>query len=692
MTPSPRQPSGDACGPQAALSVGALLDRLKKADLGIAWRFWSGQESGSLPRTQKKMRTDLEAWLEEPGRVMDRVEQLGRSHQSLFDLLLGAPQFELTMGEIVAAKDLAYLSSYDLEAGLEQMRRQALVQECAARRVSVHGARSFAVCEELGNSILRERRARRRGIFDTLTLRGHLDRMYDSPERAARTPPARVREMYKLYSNEASCVARVERLPDGLQELVRKVMMEFGGVLPKAYFERMETELTHWNGKRWAKILEDSLVGTVEHLDLGRYGIAHTGETLIVFNEVTLAWLKRVAVPGDPDAPHEAASMGVDLVANVSRFLAFIIEQNVRFTVKGEIFKSTGKRIVRDLIPDPGREIEREDLLGFIYRFACAEDLIESTGMRTFALTEAGRNWDERSLDEKLATVLEYIVQESEGSRGGYHQVRLRHILISLTKRIEAGVWYDLMYLPFIARNNYLCRLDELAVEEHFSSGGGASHRAGEDLQRMAWNLVSWLRKRFHILGLVDLGYDGRGHPVAMRLTPSGARVLGIEGPGHATVGTAHLVVTPDFEIVLLPSEDDAQVVHDLDRFADRTGTGDLKQFKLSSDSIRRGLLDGMSLARMLDTLELNSRTPIPQNVIYSLRDWAAQAGLLHLDAELVVQGSDEVVFEQFLRDPGVRPYVQRRCGDKRAQLKAGPSPARMRTLLRELSFLVELI
>ena len=58
-------------------------------------------------------------------------------------------------------------------------------------------------------------------------------------------------------------VARVERLPEGLRDLVGKTVLEFGGLLPRRFFERMETELPHWNQRRWAKILEESLVGTV---------------------------------------------------------------------------------------------------------------------------------------------------------------------------------------------------------------------------------------------------------------------------------------------------------------------------------------------------------------------------------------------------------------------------------------------
>ena len=57
---------------------------------------------------------------------------------------------------------------------------------------------------EVGDGLLRQQRAKRRGVFDLLTLRGFLDRQYDDPARGRRTSPTRLREMYKMYSNEAA--------------------------------------------------------------------------------------------------------------------------------------------------------------------------------------------------------------------------------------------------------------------------------------------------------------------------------------------------------------------------------------------------------------------------------------------------------------------------------------------------------
>jgi hypothetical protein len=673
-------------------AVDATAD-VSKADLKELFRFWAGETNERPPAAAAELRAQVVTWMTDSDVVLVRMEGLGKRLGSVLNLLLGAARYEQSMAELSVHPDLAYLSAYDLEAALAVLTRRGLAVAITSSAALGNGGVAYCVPVDVGDAVLRGRRSQRRGIFDTFTLRGHLDRIYDDPARAARTPPSRVRALYKMYAKEAAAVARIERLPEGLRALVQKVILEFGGILHRDLFERMDTELPHWNGRRWSKILADSLVGSVERLELGSYGIQHSGETLMVFNEVALAWLRRVAVPGDPDQPYDEASLGVDLVSNISRFIAFILENNVRFTMRGEIFKTTEKRILGDLIPNPGRELERAEVLQFIYHFAHHAELIESTGERTFALTANGRDWEPQSLEEKLRTLYEYIVEETSLLGEAFHQVRMRRLFLRMLKRIEAGIWYDIMYVPFLVRNQYLCSLDDLEVDEYFAgrasaAGGGAS----EDLQRMAWNLVNWVRKRLYLLGLVDLGYDAAGRPVAMRLTRLGARTIGVSEPDGEVAAVGSLVVTPDFEVVMIPTGDDGELVHDLDRFCERGTGGSLKQFSITQKSVNRALSEGMSLARMCVTLERNARTPVPQNVLYSIRDWANQAGLLQLDNQLVLRASSPEQLQELLANPGMRALVGPVVDEYCVSLKGDGTPARTRALLRELGYLVELV
>jgi hypothetical protein len=692
---SPASPHANGHARAARARIWDAISALPDSDLPELYRFWSGQRTIRIPEDPTEIRQRVLEWMSEPPTVEARISGLPKRLVSVLDLYLDAPRYQCSALELASARSLAYLSPYDLEASLAALERHALLVP-GAGATDESAARAYVLPADLGDTILRLRRARRRGIFDVFTLRGHLDRLYDDPARNSRTPPSRVRELYKLYSNEAAAVARVERLPEDLKKIVVKAIMEFGGILPKSLFERMDLQL-EWEGRRWGHTLEESLVGTVERLELGRYGIHHNDETLLVFNEVALAWLRRVAVPGDPDRPHEEAALGVDLVSNISRFIGFILDHDVRFTVRGEIFKTTEKRIQEELIPNPGRELARADVLSFIYGFSRHAHLIESTGERTFALTNTGREWEQLELDAKLTSLIEHSIDDRELSGEHYHQVRMRRILMRLLKRVEPMVWYDLMYAPFLARNTYLCSLDELLVDEYFASRfQSGQYTPMEDIQRMAWNLMRWVRERLHLLGLVDLGYDKAGRPVAMRLTRIGARLLGVVdgSPASLTNGSplvGNLVVTPDFEVVLFPTGDDGELVHDLDRFCTREKLGSVIHFRISQKSVQRALSEGMFLKRIVHTLEHHSRTPVPQNVLYSIRDWAAQCGLMHLANDYCVRSENVDLLRRFQQDPGVKPHVREVLDERSVRLKSNATLRRTQSLLRELGYLIEI-
>ena len=416
--PAPRELDGNGAASRPPLARPKVADVLALASapaLAELYRFWGGPQAPVPPSNPVDLRRALAAWMSDGARAETRVAALGRRLTQILSMHLDAPSYAYGVEELAEHKPLAYLSRYELDAAVAVLARHGLLIEIQVRRVKDANprdasARAFAVPMEIGDGLLRQQRAKRRGVFDLLTLRGFLDRKYDDPARCRKTSPTRLREMYKMYSNEAAAVARIERLPDDLRPLIEKSVLQFGGLLPRALFERLDDSSGTWNGSRWKNVLEESLIGTVEKLELSRYGIHHADDTLLVFNEVALAWLRRVAVPGDPDAPHSEHGLGVDLVSNISRFAGFLIEHNVRFTVRGEIFKTTEKRILEELIPNPGRELSRAAVLDFIFGFCRARGLIESTGERTFAISTEGKEWEQQPLEHKLERLVEHAI------------------------------------------------------------------------------------------------------------------------------------------------------------------------------------------------------------------------------------------------------------------------------------------
>ncbi|MSR61878.1 MAG: hypothetical protein EXS08_05480 [Planctomycetes bacterium] len=683
-TPTARVP-----GPGFALAE--WLAARRRSDLIELHRFWGGKQCEPPNGEDDALRARIGRWMADPMRVEERVGALGRRLTTVVDCLVGAPRFQRSWSELTLAPGLVGLSPYELEACVSSLARRGVVVEGDDRRFESFGERLLGLPLELGHGLLLRRRESHGGLFAILSLRGHMDQLYADGAKSP-LPPHRLRELYKMYSQETACAARIERLPEGLHALVEKAILEFGGILPKSFFERTESKGLHWNARRWRLILEQSLVGTVRELDLSRYGIALQDETLVVFNEVALAWLRRVAVPSDPDRPHEELSAGIDLASNSSRFLTYLNEHGVRFTVRGEIFKTTERRILQHLIPNPGRELSRDDVLRFIFRFARQQGLIDRTGNRTFAVTAKGREWEALGLLDKQRALLDYSLSERSFAGEPLHQVGMRQLFLRLLKRIEPQTWYDLMYLPFLARNTYLLHLEDGTAEDLFAerSQGGRAPTL-EDPQRLAWSLIRWARERLYLLGLIDLGYDKAGRPVAMRLTQSGARLVGVEDRPRAPLREASLVVTPDFEVVLFPTGDDGELIHALDRFCTREKQGSLLHLRITQDGVVRALRGGMTLGDLMRVIESNARTPVPQNVAFSIKDWALRAGLMRLETNLVLSCEEPDVLRRFCQDAGTRRHLAEILDERRVRLKGRVTPRRMQALLRELGYIVEL-
>lgn len=527
------------------------------------------------------------------------------------------------------------------------------------------------------------------GIFDPFTLKGFVEQY--CAQKARTLAPGRealhTHELYKLYSEESALLGRLRKLPSPLQEQVIKAITEFGGIVPRSLHERVCAE-NPWDGALWKRELEAKFLGTVREMQLEPFGI-HCGEdALILFQELVVAKLRALAVER-PAAVHHEVEMGVDLVSDLARFLAFLEEDHVRFTVHGELFKTSEKRLVDQFVPgvDPkSKEPGAHEVLEFIYRFATAERLVHRTGERTYSVSDRGREWESRPLLDKQQDLLRFAVEERGLPGEHFHQVRLRRVCLRFLKRMEAERWHDAMFLPFVARNAYVATLDRSTVEPFLAARHGQAPAAAgnEDLQQMAWNLLSWIRRRLVLLGVVDLGLDAVGRPVAIRLSRLGAKLLGVLPSKSFRAGHSHLVVNPNFEIILLPEGDEFEIVHALDRFCSRRKHEVLYHYELHEESLRRGLRDGLRISEILGWLSRFARTPLPQNVIYSVHEWAERAGVVWLEGQTLRSRFTEAI-EKLAHAPRIAPHVDQRPSAEVLVLKSTCPHDEIRLAARDL-------
>jgi hypothetical protein len=541
------------------------------------------------------------------------------------------------------------------------------------------GVQLWGVPEELGG-VLQQVDDGGDEPMSLLTLSGWLARWFEKRQPGGNHGP-QVRRMYKLLASDSAVLGRIAELDESFRKPFERIAVEAGGVLPMVQFEDFAPGISK---KAFQAALEDASLGTVADLDLETVGIRQRGRVLILFHETVLAFL-RAHGSGSEQPPENIASIGVDFVSNFSRFASFVEGDTVRFTVRGTIFKSTGKRIADQLLPNPGREFRRLEILELEYRFALAYRLIDRTGARSFRLTERGQEFLRQSRVEKQRQMLDWLIEDRDLPGDLAHQLRLRRTVLRYIKRIEPGRWYDAMFLPFVARNHHLATLSSGAARR---DNGSFPVRSSADLQSLAWNLFVWMRKYLYLLGIVDMAYDDTGRAVAMRLTQMGAELLDML-PGRELEGAGHLVVNPDYEVVLFPDRCSHELVYQLDRFCERELTDSLYHYRITPGSLHRALAEGMELDEVRDLLEKFSRTPLPQNVLYSLDSWARKGGMVTVNGKGILSCDHEEILDRISLHPGLQEIGLERLDHERLQLLGSWDADELRPWLRDFGVAV---
>lgn len=234
-----------------------------------------------------------------------------------------------------------------------------------------------------------------------------------------------------------------------------------------------------------------------------------------------------------------------------------------------------------------------------------------------------------------------------------------RKVLQALSS-LEAGRWYTLSgWLRYIESESP----DFLRPE---GSPGRLRLRSGQPLPTgpAAWKEIEGRYLRFLVegplywLGMLDLG-QGAGKEEALRLNALGKALL------HPEAGWPHLEEEPvaaegTFE-VWVPLEASPYIVFLLEEYAERVRRDALSLYRLTRPALHHALERGAELERLLEALERYGRGELPQNVAYTLREWASAYGKLRLRRPLLLTTAEAALLEELLADPEVRAACKER-------------------------------
>ncbi len=283
-------------------------------------------------------------------------------------------------------------------------------------------------------------------------------------------------------------------------------------------------------------------------------------------------------------------------------------------------------------------------------------DLLKKTTDGQLSLKESPEQFARRSFGEQIRLLLEGFLRtrtwweipdksnyfDSDGKGRSQGRLALTIALTALPLNHEAvyslkdfeqalynriGEDFALDYPP---HRPYAYSSDNAAKQQQELLAWQQSTRANWLKQEVPW-LVGAFTTWLYFLGLVEFLVD-HGKLAGFRLTEVGRATF---HPELATVSTeeAHLpvstqpawVVQPNFDLIVYLDRVSAPQLAFLERHAERTEAHrHTAHYRLTRESVYRGLESGTTLDELVATLQTGSQTELSQNILVELREWAS--------------------------------------------------------------------
>ncbi|MDR1205329.1 MAG: helicase-associated domain-containing protein [Peptococcaceae bacterium] len=219
-----------------------------------------------------------------------------------------------------------------------------------------------------------------------------------------------------------------------------------------------------------------------------------------------------------------------------------------------------------------------------------------------------------------------------------------------------------------IAEKNF-ARKEARYVTEH----GISYSNFGVEWEYYEHPLIYTILSFFGALGIIDIAWGenpgvyadrGRRLPIAFRINPLGAYVLGLSGSYTAPAKPKAIVkggftVLPDYTVVVPESSN--RFRHELyfDKLFTRvSATDEASIYRLDFETAVRAVDSGAGVADLRGYLSASDK-PVPDNVVRALDDWEKQAGRIRLRQVTILECDDAALLEEVTRYRGMGEFVK---------------------------------
>lgn len=611
------------------------------------------------------------------------IKHLSFEQRRCLSALLRQPHYRATIEELAAQLPSGECTLY-LARHSDMLAHMGLVHlNTSDSSVSLE-KRILEVPEELAELLVNIMGVERRPVRSLLSLAAHA-----SPG-----------ELDKVRSTASTRIARLN--DNALRAAIPNITLHHFGILPLKDFATLNLNKDPDSLHLYRTALEESSLGTIGGLTLWAYGIDLDETCLIIYQEVVESLLSIDATQVPPD--FHLRTTGSQWLCDVRALIDYLEEHPLTLTASGELHKVAARRAAEHVSITPAAGFSPNEIFELTIRLASHMRLTEADDLGHLRTAETARTWENLPLSERLAHAVHNLTACAPTPAEFRYPPILEHLL-DLVKNFQPGTWYRAATVATRA----ICRF---LLHEPPPAPPLPARPKRLSLAHLKEHIAMAALLHLHALGLLDAGLLN-DKVECVRISALGRRALksvasfdrrnteisaiaGIEAR-HGEFPAARsleqiepqtrqvLIVNPDFEVVLFPEGEIDDLLYQLCRFCERQKSDLIYHLKLTKSSVERGVLGGLTADHIIALLHQHSRTPIPQNVIYSIHQWASHVRLAAISEVCLLETAESATLDLIQSHPAIRPLLVRRISPTAAILAARPADAKVIAVLKRL-------
>ncbi len=396
--------------------------------------------------------------------------------------------------------------------------------------------------------------------------------------------------------------------------------------------------------------------------------------------------------------PESSRQGGTPALYDLATIIGAMYQQNIEPTQGGYVPKRIANKLTPMLQIKPRVQVDytQENLtLDMLYNLAEELGLVKrsrstSTTKSRFEEGPALRDWSQQDTQEMTRTLLDSWTNSRRWidiagmnfdprSSGGLYYMDYqsgRKALVAQLQSCAPGRWYTFRSLlrTIKQENPYVLRPRQMNM-------GIAGLRNTKEMLANWYRvdgeiLTGLLSSSLYEMGIVALGYEqphlvegGKPadpvNPTSFMVTELGAAILssekGTAGQENGNAEKRTLIVQPNFELMLL--QPDLSTLYSLLPFAQINQVGIVSRLTLTRNSLLRSLELGRNIEQIVTLLQEHSQKELPQNVVYTLNDWARTYKEVNISQVYLIEVPSESLANEVAASAKLKSFGLRRLG-----------------------------